>query len=79
MGTTSGSLLRTTEVDMNEQQFMQRTQERIERFRDEQRLLHERLATDIRRMHALRMNLNILAGTLALGLGLSVGYQLGRR
>ncbi len=64
---------------MTEQQFMQRTQERIEQLRDEQRLLHERIAMDLRRLQALRMNLNILAGTLALGLGLSVGYQLGRR
>lgn len=64
---------------MTEQQFMQRTQERIERLRDEQRLLHERLATDLRQLQALRMNFNILAGALALGLGLSVGYQIGRR
>jgi hypothetical protein len=66
-------------MTMTEQQFMQRTQERIERLRDEQRLLHERLATDLRQLQALRMNLNILAGALALGLGLSVGYQIGRR
>ncbi|WP_434420182.1 hypothetical protein [Nannocystis pusilla] len=64
---------------MTEQQFMQRTQERLEQLRDGQRLLYERLATDLRQLQALRMNLNILAGTLALGLGLSVGYQLGRR
>jgi hypothetical protein len=49
---------------MTEQQFMQRTQERIERLRDEQRLLHERLATDLRQLQALRMNLNILAGSV---------------
>lgn len=66
-------------MTVTEQQFMQRTQERIERLRDEQRLLHERLATDLRQLQALRMNLNILAGALALGLGLSVGYQIGRR
>jgi hypothetical protein len=66
-------------MTMTEQQFMQRTQEGIEQLRDEQRLLHERLATDLRQLQALRMNFNILAGALALGLGLSVGYQIGRR
>ena len=64
---------------MTDQEFMQRTQERLEQLRGEQRRLHERLATDLRQMHGLRMGLNILAGTLALGLGLSVGYQIGRR
>ena len=38
---------------MTEQQFMQRTQERIEQLRDEQRLLHERLATDLRQLQAV--------------------------
>ncbi|MBZ5709374.1 hypothetical protein [Nannocystis pusilla] len=64
---------------MTDQEFMQRTQERLEQLRGEQRRLHERLATDLRQIHGLRMGLNILAGTLALGLGLSVGYQIGRR
>lgn len=64
---------------MTEQDFLQRTQEQLKQLRDEQQRLHERLATDMRRMSGLRTGLGILAGTLALSLGLSVGYQIGRR
>ncbi|SFF11301.1 hypothetical protein SAMN02745121_07007 [Nannocystis exedens] len=63
---------------MTDQEFMQQMQERVEQLRGEQRRLHERLATDLRQMHSMQMGLNVLAGALALGLGLSVGYQIGR-
>ena len=64
---------------MNDQEFMKQTRERLERLRDEQRRLHERLATDMRRMHNLRQALGIFAGAFALGLGMRIGYDLGRR
>jgi hypothetical protein len=64
---------------MTDQEFMQQTRERLELLRDEQRRLHERLATEMRRMHSLRQALGIFAGALALGLGMSIGYDLGRR
>jgi hypothetical protein len=64
---------------VTDQEFLQRTQEQLEQLRGEQRRLHERLATDMRQMFGLRVGLGILAGTLALGFGLSVGYQIGRQ
>lgn len=64
---------------MTDQEFMQQTRVRLDQLRGEQRVLHERLATDLGRMFALRVGLASLAGGLALGLGLSVGYQIGRR
>lgn len=64
---------------MTDQEFMQQTRERLETLRSEQRRTQERLATDLRRLHGLRPGLSILAGGLALSLGLSLGYQIGRR
>jgi len=64
---------------MTEQEFMQQTHERLEQVRDEQRRLHERLATDMRQLAGLRGALGIFAGVFALGLGMSIGYDLGRR
>lgn len=64
---------------MTDQEFMQQTEDRLERLRGQQRLLHEQLARDIGQMFGLRMTLATVAGALALGLGLSVGYQIGRR
>lgn len=64
---------------MTEQEFMQQTRERLETLRAEQRRFQERMSTEFRRMQGLRSGLTILAGGLALSLGLSVGYQLGRR
>lgn len=64
---------------MTEQEFMQQTRERLETLRSEQRRMQERLATELRRLNGLRPGLSILVGGLALGLGLSVGYQIGRR
>lgn len=64
---------------MTDQEFMQQTQGRLEQLRGEQRHVHEQLARDIGAMFGLRVGLALLTGSLALGLGLSVGYQIGRR
>ena len=63
---------------MTDQEFQQQTFERLQQVRDEQRRLHERLATDMRQLQAMRKALGIFAGALALGLGMRIGYDLGR-
>ena len=64
---------------MTDQEFQQQTLERLQQVRDEQRRLHERLAMDMRQLHAMRKALGIFASALALGLGMSIGYDIGRR
>lgn len=64
---------------MTDEEFMKSSQDRLERFQGEQKLLHKRLANDLSWTSPLRIGLSVLAGSLALGLGLSVGYQITRR
>lgn len=64
---------------MTDSEYLQQARNRLEQFRDEQERLHDRLTGDMSRMTGLRISLPLLAGALALGLGLSAGYQIGRR
>lgn len=64
---------------MTDQEFTQQTHERLKALRGRQRLLHERLARDVGQLFSMRVGLAAVTGALALGLGLSVGYQIGRR
>lgn len=64
---------------MTDAEFLQQTKQRLEQFRDEQQRLHGRVSESTSRMVGLRKHLPLLAGALALGLGLSVGYQIGAR
>ena len=47
---------------MTDQEFMQQTEDRLDRLRGQQRLLHEQLARDIGQMFGLRMTLSTVAG-----------------
>ncbi|MBA3547655.1 MAG: hypothetical protein H0T76_14315 [Nannocystis sp.] len=64
---------------MTDEEFLRQHQIDLEQLRGEQRLLHKRLANDLRRIAPLRGGLSGLTGALAFGLGLSVAYQLARR
>lgn len=64
---------------MTDEEFMRQTQEQLEELRINQKTFHLKLATDFRRLLGVRTGLGALAGALALGLGVSVGYQLARR
>ena len=64
---------------MTDAEYMQQTQKRVEQLRGEQMRLFDNLATDMRRIAGMRMGLTILSGALALGAGLGLGYQIGRR
>jgi hypothetical protein len=64
---------------MTDEEFLRQHQIDLEQLRGEQRLLHERLANDLRWLAPLRIGLGGLTGALAFGLGLSVAYQLARR
>lgn len=64
---------------MTDEEFMRQTQEQLESLRTHQRMFQEKLATDLRRLFTARTGLSALSGALALGLGVSVGYQIARR
>ncbi len=64
---------------MTDEEFMKQQQLALQKLRDEQRALHERLASDLRWTAPLRIGLGTLTGALAFGLGLSVAYQIARR
>lgn len=64
---------------MTDEEFLRQHEDDLKRLRGEQRLLHERLANDLRWTAPLRLGLGALTGTLALGLGLSVAYQIAQR
>lgn len=53
--------------------------QRLAALSDEQRQFQKKWADDWRRLSELRHALAALSGALALGVGLSVGYQMGRR
>lgn len=64
---------------MTDEEFLRQHQIDLEQLRGEQRLLHERLANDLRWLARLRIGLGGLTGALAFGLGLSVAFQIARR
>ncbi len=64
---------------MTDAEFMAQVTKRLRQMQSEQKVLHERLATDLGGLHKFRMPLLTLSGVLALGLGLSLGYQIARR
>lgn len=64
---------------MTDGEYLLQVKERLQTLRDEQQRFNDRIVGDIGRMSGLRLGLPLLAGALALGLGLSVGYQIGRR
>jgi hypothetical protein len=53
--------------------------QRLAALSDEQQQFQKKWADDWRRLSELRHVLAAVSGALALGVGLSVGYQLGRR
>jgi hypothetical protein len=64
---------------MTDEEFLRQHNIDLKKLRDEQRRLHERLATDLRWTAPLRIGLGTLTGALAFGLGLGVAYQIARR
>lgn len=64
---------------MTDAEFMAQVTKRLRQMQSEQRVLQERLATDLGGLHKFRMPLLTFSGVLALGLGLSLGYQIARR
>ena len=64
---------------MTDEEFLRKHEIELKQLRGEQRLLHERLANDLRWTAPLRIGLASLTSVLSLGLGLSVAYQIARR
>ncbi len=64
---------------MTDTEFMPQVLKELRQFDGEQQLVHEQVAADLRKLQALRRGLVALSGALALGLGLSIGYQIARR
>lgn len=66
-------------MTMTDTEFMPQVAKGLRQFDGEQQLVHQQIATDLPKLQALRRGLVALAGALALGLGLSVGYQITRK
>ena len=64
---------------MTDDEFLRKQADALKQLRGEQRLLHERLANDLRWTAPLGLRLGALTGALAFGLGLSVAYKIARR
>ena len=64
---------------MTDTEFMPQVLKGLRQFDGEQQLVHEQVATDLQKLQALWRGLVALSGALALGLGLSVGYQITRK
>lgn len=64
---------------MTDQEFLQEAGTRLRQFEGEQQQLHAQYAADLQRVHVLRHRLVALTGTLAAGLGLTIGYLITRR
>jgi len=64
---------------MTDTEFLQEAITRLRQFEGEQQQLQAQYASDFQRMHFLRHRLVALTGTLAAGLGLTIGYLITRR
>ncbi len=64
---------------MTDTEFMPQVIKGLRQFDDEQQLVHEQIATDLKKLQALRRGLVAFSGALGLGLGLSIGYQITRK
>jgi|JI10StandDraft_1071094.scaffolds.fasta_scaffold93485_3 hypothetical protein len=64
---------------MTDTEFMPQVIKGLREFDGSQQLVHEQVARDLRKLQALRRGLVALSGALALGLGLSAGYQITRK